>query len=387
MSPESSSHLPDAMSLESSPDQPNAMGANDAEPKPAPSQRPSVPTTASEVVHRVMQANKRANTKPEQLVRAMLRQLGFPGYRLQWKKCPGHPDIAYPGRKIAIFVNGCFWHCCPICNMPHPKINQDYWEAKFARNRERDTRTRQQLEDLGWTVVNIWEHELKNDRAEATGAYLYEVVSLDDPDLRREAVARKDARDEDEARHRRHMTACMELLKREGLLEGSCNHKQVTTMEQAKRLEKRLGCSIAKNLLLKEKTGKRRFLYSLPGDARADLRTLADQAGCGKLTFADDQELRQLLDVEPGCVSVLDLLNDGEAAVELLLDSQLKAAEFLGFHPLLNTTTVKLRASAVFRELPELLGHEARVVSAATDNASDNDSDNASSSSNASSAS
>lgn len=138
-----------------------------------------------------MKGNKRANTKPEQVVRQMLRQMGFPGYRLQWKKCPGHPDIAYPGRKIAIFVNGCFWHRCPICNLSIPKTNVDYWQAKFNRNVERDRRTYAALEEAGWTVVVIWEHELKKNNRDEVSQFLYEVVSLDDPQEREQLIRKR----------------------------------------------------------------------------------------------------------------------------------------------------------------------------------------------------
>lgn len=126
-----------------------------------------------------MQANKRKDTKPELKVRALLRSMGYPGYRLQWNKVPGHPDIAYPGRKIAIFVNGCFWHQHEGCKFAtHPKTNTDYWEPKFARNVERDKQTRAALEAKGWTVVTIWECQLKKDEMEKTEAYLYSVLEL-----------------------------------------------------------------------------------------------------------------------------------------------------------------------------------------------------------------
>ncbi len=127
-----------------------------------------------------MRGNKRRDTKPEITVRRLLREIGFPGYRLDWKKAPGHPDIAYPGRKLAIFVHGCFWHRCPTCNLPIPKKNRAYWEAKFERNVSRDERVRAELEEKGWRVVTIWEHQLKKDQLEATSQYLYEVVSLDE---------------------------------------------------------------------------------------------------------------------------------------------------------------------------------------------------------------
>lgn len=125
-------------------------------------------------VRKCMQGNKRRDTSPEIKVRAMLRRLGYPGYRLDWKKVPGHPDIAYPGRKVAIFVQGCFWHRCPVCNYGLPKSNVEYWVAKFERNVERDRRTKQQLEDMGWICIEIWEHQLKKKKLEETERLLAE---------------------------------------------------------------------------------------------------------------------------------------------------------------------------------------------------------------------
>lgn len=115
-----------------------------------------------------MQGNKRADTKPELLVRRRLREAGLPGYRLQWKKAPGRPDIAFPGRKVAIFVNGCFWHRCPLCKPSVPKRNSEFWEAKFRRNVERDKRAISELEAMGWRAITIWECELKRDKVDAT---------------------------------------------------------------------------------------------------------------------------------------------------------------------------------------------------------------------------
>ncbi|MDO4182119.1 MAG: DNA mismatch endonuclease Vsr [Coriobacteriia bacterium] len=134
----------------------------------------------SRTTRKSMQGNIGANTKPELLVRKMLRDMGYPGYRLQWKAAPGRPDIAYPGRKLAIFVNGCFWHRCPVCNLPLPSSNVDYWEPKFKRNVERDQEHVAALEAAGWTVVTIWEHDLTPEKQASTSQYLYEVISLTD---------------------------------------------------------------------------------------------------------------------------------------------------------------------------------------------------------------
>ncbi|RGJ47829.1 very short patch repair endonuclease [Olsenella sp. AF16-14LB] len=122
----------------------------------------------SEATRHVMQANKSKNTKPELLVRARLREAGYTGYRLHWKKAPGKPDICFPGRRVAIFVNGCFWHRCPHCALPLPKTNVEFWKAKFERNRERDSRDNALLVQDGWTVIVVWECMLKKERLEPT---------------------------------------------------------------------------------------------------------------------------------------------------------------------------------------------------------------------------
>jgi DNA mismatch endonuclease (patch repair protein) len=119
-------------------------------------------TSVDPAIHKTMQGNRGSNTKPELLVRKMLREAGFPGYRLHWKKAPGRPDIAYPGRRIAVFVNGCFWHHHDGCKYAYtPKKNQYFWINKFEENAKRDKRTYAALEKDGWKVFIVWECELK----------------------------------------------------------------------------------------------------------------------------------------------------------------------------------------------------------------------------------
>ncbi len=127
-------------------------------------------------IRKTMQGNKRKNTKPELLVRQRLREAGLVGYRLDWAKAPGRPDIAFPGRKIALFVNGCYWHRCPHCNPSQPKKNVEFWEAKFRRNVERDRRALEELDALGWTAITIWECELKRDRIDETMTHVIEHI-------------------------------------------------------------------------------------------------------------------------------------------------------------------------------------------------------------------
>lgn len=111
----------------------------------------------------VMRRVRSSDTKPERRVRAALREAGFPGYRLQRRDLPGRPDIAFIGRKRAIFVHGCFWHGHDCKRgAREPKTNADYWRAKIARNRARDMEAQNALAAQGWRVLIIWECGIKD---------------------------------------------------------------------------------------------------------------------------------------------------------------------------------------------------------------------------------
>lgn len=110
----------------------------------------------------VMRAVKGRNTTPELRVRKLLRRLGV-GYRLHRRDLPGSPDIVMAGRRLTIFVHGCFWHGHDCRRGARaPKANADYWSAKIARNRARDAETAAKLASLGWRSLVVWECELKD---------------------------------------------------------------------------------------------------------------------------------------------------------------------------------------------------------------------------------
>ena len=112
--------------------------------------------------HHCMSRIRGKNTKPEILVRKGLHARGF-RFRLHNKKLPGSPDIVLPKYGVAIMVNGCFWHGHKGCRYAtKPKTNIEFWETKIARNRHRDEVTTAHLEALGWTVITVWECELRN---------------------------------------------------------------------------------------------------------------------------------------------------------------------------------------------------------------------------------
>jgi DNA mismatch endonuclease (patch repair protein) len=122
-----------------------------------------VPQPKNANVSKVMRANKAKNTIPEIAVRKKLYSLGVRGYRLNYSKLPGRPDICFVSKKVAIFINGCFWHRCPKCNLPQPKHNSAFWQQKFEANVKRDKSKTQHLTDLGWKVLTIWGCEISED--------------------------------------------------------------------------------------------------------------------------------------------------------------------------------------------------------------------------------
>lgn len=126
------------------------------------------PSTTDEIRNRMRSCSAGAHTKPEMRLRRALHARGI-RYRLHTRiEIPGRravrPDIVWKSERLAVFVDGCFWHGCPEHANP-PKSNLDYWVPKLARNVERDREQTEALIALGWRVVRIWEHELKTDAA------------------------------------------------------------------------------------------------------------------------------------------------------------------------------------------------------------------------------
>ena len=102
-----------------------------------------------------MKSNRASGTKPEVVLAKLLRR------KLVRSGLLGRPDFVYPRQKVAVFVNGCFWHRCPVCDLSLPQTNADFWRRKFERNVERDRLNREELEAMDWQVIIVWEHELK----------------------------------------------------------------------------------------------------------------------------------------------------------------------------------------------------------------------------------
>lgn len=116
------------------------------------------PAKRSEIMRRV----KSTNTSIEIKLRKALWRRGLRGWRVHLKSVIGKPDIVFGNRKVAIFVDGCFWHGCPVCNRT-PKSGNTYWENKIARNKARDIKYNEILVNDGWTLIRLWEHEVVGD--------------------------------------------------------------------------------------------------------------------------------------------------------------------------------------------------------------------------------
>lgn len=90
----------------------------------------------------------------------LLRKKKITGWRKHSRYVIGTPDFIFPKQKVAIFIDGCFWHGCPRCKT-QPKTNRTYWKAKIANNQKRDKEVKKQLTQDGWKVLRFWEHEIK----------------------------------------------------------------------------------------------------------------------------------------------------------------------------------------------------------------------------------
>jgi DNA mismatch endonuclease (patch repair protein) len=125
---------------------------------------------SSEAVRAVMRANKGRDTRPERALRSALHARGM-RYRVNARPLPEvrrTADVVFPGQRIAVFLDGCFWHGCPEHHRPASK-NSEFWSSKIEGTKARDADTDRQLSQQGWTVIRVWEHEDPNEAAERVG--------------------------------------------------------------------------------------------------------------------------------------------------------------------------------------------------------------------------
>jgi DNA mismatch endonuclease (patch repair protein) len=121
---------------------------------------PTYPKPGSLQISAAMRGNRKRDTRPEVALRSCLHRMGLRfrvASRVRLAELSVSPDVVFPAARVAVFVDGCFWHCCPV-HGSQPRGNATYWETKLARNLERDVRVNLALRAAGWRVLRIWEH-------------------------------------------------------------------------------------------------------------------------------------------------------------------------------------------------------------------------------------
>lgn len=130
--------------------------------------RPGRPTPLDAATSARLRRQRRTATRPEMALRRELHRRGL-RFRVNHHGLPGRPDLAFTRARVAVFVDGCFWHRCPS-HGTMPRNNRDWWQAKLDRNVARDRATDAALTDLGWTVLHVWEHEALDSSADRVEA-------------------------------------------------------------------------------------------------------------------------------------------------------------------------------------------------------------------------
>ncbi|WP_434310227.1 prolyl-tRNA synthetase associated domain-containing protein [Hominifimenecus sp. rT4P-3] len=153
-----------------------------------------------------------------------------------------------------------------------------------------------------------------------------------------------------------------DLLDRLALEYERIDHEPAMTMEVCRDIDEALGATICKNLFLCNRQKTQFYLLLIPGDKVFHTKEISSQIGSARLSFGDAEFMEEFLDITPGSVSVLGLMNDTENRVRLLVDEDILKGEFLGCHPCVNTSSLKLRTKDIFDVFLKAVHHEMTVV-------------------------
>ncbi len=153
-----------------------------------------------------------------------------------------------------------------------------------------------------------------------------------------------------------------DLLDKLDIVYHRIDHEAAMTMEACVAIDAALDATICKNLLLCNRQCTDFYLLMLPGDKVFKTSVLSKQIGSSRLSFASGEYMEQLLDITPGSLSVLGLMNDHKNRVQLLIDEDVLKGEFFGCHPCINTSSLRLRTADLIERIIPAMGHEARIV-------------------------
>lgn len=140
------------------------------------------------------------------------------------------------------------------------------------------------------------------------------------------------------------------------------DHEPADTMEACNRIDAVLGVTICKNLFLTNRQHTAYYMLMMPGDKNFKTKELSSQINSARLSFATAEEMEKMLDITPGSVSIMGLMNDKEGKVKLLVDEDVLKGEFVGCHPCINTSSIKLLTKDVFEKYLPAVNHEMTTV-------------------------
>ena len=155
---------------------------------------------------------------------------------------------------------------------------------------------------------------------------------------------------------------CYDLLDSLGVAYQRIDHEPAMTMETCAAIDKTLGATICKNLLLCNRQSTVFYLLMIPGDKVFKTSELSKKIGSSRLSFAKPEHMEEFLDITPGSVSVLGLMNDRESRVNLLMDEDVLKGEYIGMHPCINTSSLKLKTADLMEKVIPAMGHQPTLV-------------------------
>ena len=155
---------------------------------------------------------------------------------------------------------------------------------------------------------------------------------------------------------------CYDLLDNLGIDYQRIDHQAAMTMEDCAEIDRKLDAVICKNLLLCNRQCTVFYLLMIPGDKVFKTSNLSKQIGSSRLSFASAEYMEQFLDITPGSVSVLGLMNDKDHRVRLVIDEDVAKGEYFGCHPCINTSSLRLKTSDLMEKIIPAMGHEPTIV-------------------------
>ena len=155
---------------------------------------------------------------------------------------------------------------------------------------------------------------------------------------------------------------CYDLLDRLGVRYQRIDHEPANTMEACARIDRVLDATICKNLLLCNRQCTDFYLLMIPGDKVFKTSELSKKIGSSRLSFAKPEYMEEFLDITPGSVSVLGLMNDHNHRVKLLMDEDVLKGEYIGMHPCINTSSLRLKTADLMEKVIPAMGHEPAIV-------------------------